>query len=57
LLPASSGLLALMMEVESSHEMLVNFYWTTQRNKPEDSHLHTCHGKNLISYKADLVMG
>jgi hypothetical protein len=28
-----------MMEAASTSEMLVNFYQTTQRNNPEDSHL------------------
>jgi hypothetical protein len=31
----------MMMEAERSFETLVNFYQTTQRNKPEDSHLQT----------------
>jgi hypothetical protein len=30
-----------MMEAASTSETLVNFYQATQRNKPEDSHLHT----------------
>jgi hypothetical protein len=31
---------ALMMEAASTTEMSVNFYQTTRRNIPEDSHLH-----------------
>jgi hypothetical protein len=31
---------ALMMEEVSAFEMSVNFYQTTRRNIPEDSHLH-----------------
>jgi hypothetical protein len=34
-----SKLIALMMESASTSEMLVNFYQTTCRNNPEDSHL------------------
>jgi hypothetical protein len=33
-------LIALMMEAASTSETLVNFYQTTRRNIPEDSHLH-----------------
>jgi hypothetical protein len=29
-----------MMEAESTSETSVNFYQTTRRNIPEDSHLH-----------------
>jgi hypothetical protein len=31
-------------------ETLVNFYQTTQRYHPKDSHLHTRHHENLKSY-------
>jgi hypothetical protein len=30
-----------MMEAANTSEMLVNFYQTTRRYNPEDSHLHT----------------
>jgi hypothetical protein len=40
---------ALMMEAANTSETLVNFYQTTQRNNPEDSHLHTCRRENLKS--------
>jgi hypothetical protein len=44
--------MALMMEEARSSETLVNFYQTTWRYNPEDSHLHTnCHD-NLKSYLA-----
>jgi hypothetical protein len=33
-------LVALMMEAASTSETLVNFYQTTWRYNPEDSHLH-----------------
>jgi hypothetical protein len=33
--------IALMMEAEIASETLVNFYQTTRRYNPEDSHLHT----------------
>jgi hypothetical protein len=38
LLPPSS-LITLMMEAASTSETSVNFYLTTWRNNPEDSHL------------------
>jgi hypothetical protein len=41
--------IALMMEVASTSEMLVNFYQTTLRNNPEDSHLRTHRRENLKS--------
>jgi hypothetical protein len=33
-------MIALMMEAESTSEMSVSFYETTQCNVPEDRHLH-----------------
>jgi hypothetical protein len=46
LLPPSSGqfhargfLIALMMEAARTSETMVNFYQTTRRYNPEDSHL------------------
>jgi predicted O-linked N-acetylglucosamine transferase (SPINDLY family) len=38
-LTAVSNLIALMMEAARASETLVNFYQTTQRYNPEDSHL------------------
>jgi hypothetical protein len=40
---------ALMMEAVSTCEKSVNFYETTRRNIPEDSHLHTRHREHLKS--------
>jgi hypothetical protein len=33
-------IIALMMEAASTSETSVNFYQTTRRNNPEDSHLY-----------------
>jgi hypothetical protein len=46
--------IALMMEAVSTSETLVNFYQTTRRNIPEDSHLHT-RRDNLKSYLISLL--
>jgi hypothetical protein len=40
-----------MMEAASTSDTLVNFYQTTQRYNPEDSHLRTRRCENLKSYK------
>jgi hypothetical protein len=40
----------MMMEAASASETSVNFYQTTRRYKPEDSHLHTRRRENLKSY-------
>jgi hypothetical protein len=61
LLSLSSGpyiiiiIIALMIEAASTSETLVNFYETTQRYNPEDSHLHTRRRENLKSYRNDIV--
>jgi hypothetical protein len=34
--------LVMMMEAASTSETLVNFYQTTRRYNPEDSHHHLC---------------
>jgi hypothetical protein len=47
-------LIALMMEAARTSETLVNFYQTTRRYNPEDSHLHTHRRENLKSYKVQL---
>jgi hypothetical protein len=39
-----------MMEAARTSETLVNFYWTTRRYNPEDSHLRTHRRENLKSY-------
>jgi hypothetical protein len=43
-------LIALMIEAAGTSETLVNFYQTTQRHNPEDSHLRTHRRENLKSY-------
>jgi hypothetical protein len=43
-------LIALMMEAARSSKTLVNFYQTTWRYNPEDSHLRTHRRENLKSY-------
>jgi hypothetical protein len=45
-----SLVVALMMEVARTSETLINFYQTTRRYNPEDSHLHTHRRENLKSY-------
>jgi hypothetical protein len=45
-----SEVFALMMEAASTSETLVNFYHTTRRNNPEDSHLYTHRRENLKSH-------
>jgi hypothetical protein len=35
----TSGLMALMMEVQSTSKTLVNFYQAARRYKPEQSHI------------------
>jgi hypothetical protein len=39
-----------MIEAARTSETLVNFYQTTQRYNPEDSHYHTRRRENLKSY-------
>jgi hypothetical protein len=41
-----------MMKAAKISETSVNFYLTTRRNIPEDSHLHTRRRENLKSYLA-----
>jgi hypothetical protein len=42
-------MIALMMEAARSSETLVNFYQTTWRYNPKDSHFHTHRCENLKS--------
>jgi hypothetical protein len=42
---------SLMMEATITSETSVNFYQTTLRKNPEDSHLHTRRRENLKSHK------
>jgi hypothetical protein len=46
--------IALMMEAASTSQTSVNFYQTTRRYNPEDSHLHTRRRENIRSYLANL---
>jgi hypothetical protein len=41
------------MEAARTSETLVNFYQTTRRCNPEDSHLHTNRRENLKSYEEE----
>jgi hypothetical protein len=43
--------IALMMEAARTSETLVNFYQTTRRYNPEDSHLRTHRRENLKPYR------
>jgi hypothetical protein len=49
--PAERWLITLMIEAASTCETSVNFYQTTRRNNPEDSHIHTRRRENLISHE------
>jgi hypothetical protein len=44
------AMIALMMEAARTSEKLVNFYETTRRYNPENSHLRTHHRENLKFY-------
>jgi hypothetical protein len=44
-----------MMEAASTSETSANFYQTTRRNNPKDSHLHTGRFKNLKSRQGENV--
>jgi hypothetical protein len=46
----------MMMEAAGTSETLVNFYQTTRRYNPEDSHLRTHRRENLKSYNRDVVL-
>jgi hypothetical protein len=43
-----------MMEAASTSEMSVNFYETTWRKNPEDSHLHIRRRENLKSQQTTM---
>jgi hypothetical protein len=51
-------IIALMMEAARTSETLANFYQTTRRYNPEDSHLRTHRRENLkpYLYKSSLVL-
>jgi hypothetical protein len=46
-------LIALMTQAASTSETSVNFYQTTRRNIPEDSHFHTSRGEILKSHQVN----
>jgi hypothetical protein len=46
-----SGITRTMMEAVSTSKTSLNFYQTTRRSIPEDSHLHTRRCKNLKSHQ------
>jgi hypothetical protein len=46
--------IAPMMEAASTSEKSVNFYQTTRRNNPEDSHLHTTCGLSPVYFIYEL---
>jgi hypothetical protein len=46
--------IALMMEAARTSETSVNFYQTTWRHNPEDSHLRIHRRENLKSYSGDI---
>jgi hypothetical protein len=48
--------IALMMGAARTSETLVNFYQTTRRYNPEDSHLHTHRSENLKSYRLESTL-
>jgi hypothetical protein len=54
---ARSLIIALMMEAARTSETLVNFYQTTRRYNPGDSHLHTQLRENLKSYLWSMLNG
>jgi hypothetical protein len=45
---------ALKMEAASTSEMPVNFYQTTRRNNPEDSHLRRQYSSKLSSFRTGI---
>jgi hypothetical protein len=49
--PCNLRLIALIMEVSSTSETSVKFYYTTRCNNPEDNHLHTRRRENLKSHE------
>jgi hypothetical protein len=53
---AASIIKAMRSLTASTSETPENFYQTTRRNNPEDSHLHTRHRENLKSHRASFVL-
>jgi hypothetical protein len=54
--PCSLAISFLMIEAASTSETSVNFYKTTRRNNPEDSHLHIRRRENLKSQLVRLII-
>jgi hypothetical protein len=50
----TASIIRAMMEAESTCETSVNFYQTTRRYNPEDSHLHSRRRENL-KYRINLI--
>jgi hypothetical protein len=50
------AIIALMTEAARTSETLVNFYQTTRRYNPEDSHLRIHRRENLKSYLIDEIV-
>jgi hypothetical protein len=50
------AIIRVMMEAANTSETSVNFYQTTWRNNPEDSHLHTRRRENLKSHKIIVLL-
>jgi hypothetical protein len=46
----TEAIIDLMMEAARASETSTNFYLTTRRNKPDDSHLHIRRRENLKSH-------
>jgi hypothetical protein len=44
------AIVSVMVGAANTYETSVNFYQTTRRNNPEDSHLHTSRRENLKSH-------
>jgi hypothetical protein len=53
---AASTIIALTMEAASTSETSVNFYQTTWRYNPEDSHLHTRRRENPKFHKTSVLL-
>jgi hypothetical protein len=46
----AASIIRAIMEAAGTYETSVNFYQTTRRSNPEDSHLHTRRRENLKSH-------
>jgi hypothetical protein len=53
---AMARAMALMMEAVSTSETSVNFYQTTRRSIPKDSHLQTWRSENLKSHTSQIIV-